>query len=78
MSLLLAYKREKMKTPKIINGEKIIKVLVKNGYEIKSRGGSHVTLSNETIHITVVLPITTIGVFLKICRITGIPKEEFL
>ena len=67
-----------MKTPKIINGEKIIKVLVKNGYEIKSRGGSHVTLSNGTIHVTVVLPITTIGVFLKICRITGIPKEEFL
>ncbi len=67
-----------MKTPKILKGDYIIKVLVKKGYQIKSRDGSHVTLSNGTIHVTVVLPITTIGVFLKICRITGIPKEEFL
>ena len=67
-----------MKTPKVIRGEEIIKVLVKNGFEIKSRKGSHVSLSNGKVHITVVLPLTTIGVFLKICRITGIPKEEFL
>ena len=67
-----------MKTPKVIRGEDIIKVLVKNGYEIKSRKGSHVSLSNGQTHLTVVLPLTTIGVFLKICRITGISKEEFL
>ncbi|MBI2449198.1 type II toxin-antitoxin system HicA family toxin [Candidatus Pacearchaeota archaeon] len=67
-----------MKTPKIIRGEQIIKVLVKKGYYIKSRGGSHVSLSNGKIHITIVLPITTIGVFKKICRLTGISKEEFL
>ena len=67
-----------MKTPKTIRGEEIIKTLVKEGYEIKSRKGSHVSLSNGQVHITVVLPLTTIGVFLKICRITGIQKEEFL
>jgi len=67
-----------MKTPKVIRGENIIKVLVKKGFEIKSRNGSHISLSNGTVHITVVLPLTTIGVFLRICRITGIPKEEFL
>ena len=67
-----------MKTPKVIRGENIIKVLVKKGFEIKSRNGSHISLSNGTVHITVVLPLTTIGVFLKICRIAGIPKEEFL
>ena len=67
-----------MKTPKTINGEKIIKVLLNHGYEIKSRKSSHISLSNGNVHITVVFPITTIGVFLRICRITGISKKEFL
>ena len=67
-----------MKTPKVIKGDKIIKVLVKKGYQVKSRGGSHITLSNGKIHITIVLPLTTIGIFKKICRITGISQEEFL
>lgn len=67
------------KTPKQIKGKKIIKVLTKNGYFIKSRGGSHITLSNGKIHVTVVIPFTSIGVFLKqIVKITGIPREEFL
>ena len=66
-----------MKTPKVIRGEKIIKVLAENGYEVKSRKGSHISMSNGKIHITIVLPLTTIGVFNKISRITGIPKEEF-
>ena len=66
-----------MKTPKVIRGENIIKILVKHGYEIKSRKGSHVSLSNGKIHITIVLPLTTIGIFNKISRLTGIPKEEF-
>ena len=66
-----------MKTPKVIRGEKIIKALVNHGYEIKSRKGSHISLSNGKIHITIVLPLTTIGIFNKISRITGIPKEEF-
>ena len=66
-----------MKTPKVIKGEKIIKILVRNGYNIKSRKGSHVSLSNGKIHITVVLPLTTIGIFNKISRLTGISKEEF-
>jgi len=66
-----------MKTPKVVKGQNIIKVLIKNGYEIKSKKGSYVSLSNGEIHITVVLPLTTIGVFNKISRLTGIPKEEF-
>ena len=66
-----------MKTPKVVKGQKIIKVLVKNGYQIKTRKGSHISLSNGKIHITVVLPLTTIGVFIKLSRLTGIPKEEF-
>lgn len=66
-----------MKTPKVIRGEKLIKILIKHGYEIKNRKGSHISLSNGKINITVVLPLTTIGVFNKISRLTGIPKEEF-
>jgi len=50
---------------------------INNGYEIKSRKESHISLSNDNIHITIVLPLTTIGIFNKISRITGIPKEEF-
>ncbi len=49
-----------MKTPKVVKGKNIVKVLIKNGYEVKSRKGSHVSLSNGKIHITVVLPLTTI------------------
>jgi predicted RNA binding protein YcfA (HicA-like mRNA interferase family) len=67
-----------MKTPKVVKGDKLIKALSKRGFEVKSRKGSHISLSNGTVHLTVVLPLTTIGVFLKICRITGIPKEELL
>ena len=66
-----------MKTPKVIRGENIIKILVKHGYEIKNRKGSHVSLSNGKMHVTIVLPLTTIGIFNKISRLTGIPKEEF-
>ncbi len=66
-----------MKTPKVIKGEKIIKILSEKGYEVKNRKGSHVSMSNGKVHITIVLPLTTIGVFNKISRITGIPKEEF-
>lgn len=66
-----------MKTPKVMKGKNIINVLIKNGYEVKNRKGSHVSLSNGKIHITVVLPLTTIGIFNKIARLTGIPKGEF-
>lgn len=66
-----------MKAPKVLRGEKIIKVLAKHSYEVKSRKGSHVSLSNGKVHITVVLPLTTIGIYKKISRLTGIPKEEF-
>ena len=67
-----------MKLPKVVEGKDIIKVLVKHGYEIKRRKGSHVSLSREEINITVVLPLTTIGVYRKIARKTGISVKEFL
>ena len=63
---------------KVVEGKNIIKILVKYGYEIKRRKGSHVSLSKDEINITVVLPLTTIGVYKKISRKTGIPVEEFL
>ncbi len=66
------------KLPKIIKGKNILKVLVKNGYEIKRQKGSHVSLSKGEINITVVLSLTTIGVYRKISKKTGISIEEFL
>ena len=67
-----------MKLPKVVKGKDIIKILVKYGYEIKRRKGSHVSLSKDNINITVVLPLTTIGVYRKISKKTGIPLEAFL
>ena len=67
-----------MKLPKVIKGIDIIQILVKNGYEIKRRKGSHVSLSKDEINITIVLPLTTIGVYRKISKKTRIPLEEFL
>ena len=66
------------KLPKVIKGKEILKILVKYGYEIKRQRGSHVSLSKDEINITVVLPLTTIGVYRKISKKTGIPIEEFL
>ena len=66
-----------MRSPKTIKGQKIIKVLVKNGYEIKRQRGSHVSLSKGKVLVTVVMPFTTIGVYKNISKITGIPQEEF-
>ena len=66
------------KLPKVIKGKELLKVLVKHGYEIKRQKGSHVSLSNKEINITVVLPLTTIGVYRQISKKTGIPVEEFL
>lgn len=66
-----------MKSPKTIKGQKIIKVLVKKGYEVKSRKGSHVSLSNGQINVVVVLPLTTIGIYKKIAKSTGISEREF-
>ena len=67
-----------MKIPKQIKAQKIIKVLTKKGFERKSRKGSHISFSNGKIHITLVWPLTTIGVFKRICKITGIHHSEFL
>ena len=67
-----------MKLPKVIKGIDIIQILIRNGYEIKRRKGSHVSLSKDEINITIVLPLTTIGVYRKISKKTGIPLEEFL
>ena len=66
------------KLQKVIKGKEILKVLVKHGYEIKRHRGSHVSLSKEEVNITIVLPLTTIGVYKKISKKTGIPIEEFL
>tara|TARA_Y100000034_G_scaffold133951_1_gene201028 strand:+ start:485 stop:688 length:204 start_codon:yes stop_codon:yes gene_type:complete len=67
-----------MKLPKVVKGKDVIKILIKYGYEIKRRKGSHVSLSKEGINITVVLPLTTIGVYRSIAKKTGISLEEFL
>ena len=69
-----------MKKPKVIKGLKIIKVLTKHGYHFKSRKGSHVYFESADgkTKVTVILPLTTIGIYKKISKATGILIEEFL
>ena len=66
-----------MKSPKVVKGKNIIKVLEKNGYKEKSRKGSHISLTNGKINITIVMPLTTIGCYKDISKKTGIPEEDF-
>lgn len=66
-----------MKSPKVVKGQKIIKLLVKNNYKVTRIRGSHVSLKKDQINVVVVLPLTTIGVYKKIARVTKIPEKEF-
>lgn len=68
-----------VKLPRKLAGLKIIKALIRNGYVVKGRSGSHFTLSNGRTHITVVMKkAVSIGVLKQVLRITGLPIEEFL
>ena len=62
-----------------INGKDLVKVLCnKFGFQAIRQKGSHVTLTNGAIYVTVPLKeirVGLLGVILKDCKIT---REEFL
>jgi predicted RNA binding protein YcfA (HicA-like mRNA interferase family) len=62
-----------------ISGEKLIKILVKRGFKIKRRKGSHVQLEDEHGRrvIVPIHPEIGRGLLKKILRDAEIPLEEF-
>jgi predicted RNA binding protein YcfA (HicA-like mRNA interferase family) len=68
-----------MKLP-VISGFKLIKILTKHfGFRILGREGSHVTLTNDVVMITVPLHEELAkGTFSAILKDAGISREDFL
>jgi len=71
-----------MKLP-TVSGEKIVKALIKAGFEIVGRKGSHVRLKKKTRERTyiVVVPLHTVvakNTLFSIIRQSGMSKDEFI
>ena len=66
----------------VISGMKVVKVLKKNGFEVKGRKGSHITLqkkNHETYRTTVPLHKELArGLLNDIIKQSGFTREEFL
>jgi len=68
-----------MKLP-VISGKKLIKILIKNGYYIRSQRGSHVHLRHPW-RPPLTIPIhkeISRGTLRAIIRQSGLTKKEFL
>jgi len=62
-----------------IQGKELIKILCnKFGFQAIRQKGSHVTITNGTIYVTVPLKEIRVGLFGVILRDCGITREEFL
>jgi predicted RNA binding protein YcfA (HicA-like mRNA interferase family) len=62
-----------------IAGKELIKILCnKFGFRVIRQKGSHVTLTNDTIYITVPQKEIRVGLLAVILRDCGITREEFL
>ena len=67
------------KLPKV-SGNQMIKYLIKKGFFVKSRKGSHVTLANISIRVTIPAGQNMIkpGLFLQILKAVEITRDEFV
>jgi len=62
-----------------IQGKELIKILCnKFGFQAIRQKGSHVTITNGTIYVTVPLKEIRVGLLGVILRDCGITREEFL
>jgi predicted RNA binding protein YcfA (HicA-like mRNA interferase family) len=62
-----------------IHGKELIKILCnKFGFQAIRQKGSHVTITNGTLYVTVPLKEIRVGLFAVILNDCGISKEEFL
>lgn len=68
-----------MKKLSPIAGKELIKILCnKFGFRVIRQKGSHVTLTNNTIYVTVPQKEIRVGLLGVILRDCGITREEFL
>ena len=64
---------------KPIEGKKLIRILCnKFGFRAIRQKGSHVTLTNGAIYVTVPVKEIQVGLLSTILSDCGIPKEKFL
>jgi predicted RNA binding protein YcfA (HicA-like mRNA interferase family) len=62
-----------------IQGKELIKILCnKFSFQVIRQKGSHVTITNGTIYVTVPLKEIRVGLLGVILRDCGITREEFL
>jgi len=65
----------------VLSGKELIKILQKNGFEVRRQKGSHVILAKESIKKAVVVPLHNEidkGTLIEIIRQAGMTKEEFM
>ncbi|CUR51393.1 conserved protein of unknown function [Nitrosotalea devaniterrae] len=68
-----------MKKISPIQGKELIKILCnKFGFHAVRQKGSHVTITNDTIYVTVPLKEIRVGLLGVILRDCNITREEFL
>jgi len=62
-----------------IHGKELVKILCnKFGFQAKRQKGSHVTITNGIIYVTVPLKEIRVGLLRVILKDCGITREEFL
>jgi predicted RNA binding protein YcfA (HicA-like mRNA interferase family) len=62
-----------------VEGRRLIKILCNAyGFRVIRQKGSHVTLTNGTIYVTVPAKEIRVGLLAVILKDCGIPRDEFL
>ncbi|MDE1830269.1 MAG: type II toxin-antitoxin system HicA family toxin [Thaumarchaeota archaeon] len=62
----------------VLSAKDVIKILTRAGFHRSRQKGSHVTITNGLIYVTVPLKEIRIGLLRVILRDCGIPREDFL
>jgi predicted RNA binding protein YcfA (HicA-like mRNA interferase family) len=68
-----------VKLPRDISGRDAVKALRRLGFEITRQEGSHIRLSNGTLHVTIPNHKTiAVGTLKNILRQAGVSTEDFV
>ncbi len=65
----------------VLSGKELIKILQKEGFEIRRQKGSHVILVKESVKKAVVVPLHNEidkGTLIEIIRQAGMTREQFM
>ena len=62
-----------------VEGKQLIKILCNNyGFRAIRQKGSHVTLTNGTVYVTVPVKEIRVGLLSVILKDCGVPQDDFL